>query len=55
MDPNVAWTAAKNGNRDAAEGPVEWLARGGFPPTGKTAEEVLLWIQITYNIKIEEA
>ena len=55
MDPNVAWTAAKNGNRDAAEGLVEWLARGGFPPTDKTADEVLLWIQITYGIAVKEA
>jgi hypothetical protein len=49
MDPNAAWEAAKNGSKEAAEGLVEWLDRGGFPPTGKTAAEVLLWIQLTYG------
>jgi hypothetical protein len=50
MDPNACWREVKNGNREAAENLAEWLLRGGFPPTGKTRDEVLLFIRITYGI-----
>ena len=53
MDPNAAWKAALDGDQEAAEALVGWLARGGFPPSGKTADEVLLWIRLTYGIVLE--
>ena len=50
MDPNACWQAVLNGSREAAENLAEWLLRGGFPPTGKTRDEVLLYIRITFGI-----
>jgi hypothetical protein len=49
MDPNTAWEAVLEGDHEAAENLAEWLLNGGFPPTGETRDEVLLYIQSTFE------
>jgi len=55
MDPTACWHLVLEGDKYAAQDLAEWLSRGGFPPQGKTREEVAHYLFHTFSIRVEES